>query len=175
MKLDPKIKSLSDILTCFNIEEAKQFIGQKGYFADDLALYTCLAKRQYGVLNQIFDSEYDRPFQLNEGGLYWGFFIPESRLKSAEEKPKVKKWRPYTLAEFENKFHIGLPIKFRRKGEKVNDWYSVLGGYWNHQVGDEVLTYIFIGPVQYTLNELFEDYEWQSHYTEDFQPFGVEE
>ena len=38
MKLDPRIKSVSDILTCFEIERAKQFIGQKGYFADEQML-----------------------------------------------------------------------------------------------------------------------------------------
>ena len=34
MNLDARIKSISDIFTCINMEEAKQFIGQRGYFAD---------------------------------------------------------------------------------------------------------------------------------------------
>ena len=33
MELDKRIKSLSDILTCFDIKDAVQFIGQEGYFA----------------------------------------------------------------------------------------------------------------------------------------------
>lgn len=169
MKLDPKIKSRSDILTCLDIEEAKQFIGQRGYFSDSLYYFSNLFGSKCNILTDVRDN--DLPFKMGDGE-YWRFFIPESKIFFENRE---KKWRPYTLAEFENKFHIGLPIKFRRKGEKVDNWYSVLGGYWNHQVGDEVLTYIFIGSVQYTLNELFEDYEWQSHYTEDFQPFGVEE
>ena len=40
MKLDKRIKALSDILTCFDIEKAKQFIGQKGYFANDLYCFS---------------------------------------------------------------------------------------------------------------------------------------
>ena len=43
MRLDSRIKSLSDILTCFDIEEAKQYIGQKGYFALNIGYYKCLA------------------------------------------------------------------------------------------------------------------------------------
>ena len=36
MKLDSKIKSLSYILSCFDIEKAKQYVDWKGYFADKL-------------------------------------------------------------------------------------------------------------------------------------------
>ena len=36
MKLDSGIKSLSDILTCFDIENAKQYADWKEYFADKL-------------------------------------------------------------------------------------------------------------------------------------------
>lgn len=31
MNLDPRIKSKLDILSCFDIEKAKEFVGQKGY------------------------------------------------------------------------------------------------------------------------------------------------
>lgn len=175
MKLDPKIKSLSDILTCFNIEEAKQFIGQKGYFADDLCLYNCLAKRQYGVLNRVLDKEYERPFQLKADGLYWDFFIPESRLRSAKENPKKKKWRPYTLEEFMDTFRIGLPIKFRKKDDFGNERYLILNGYVKTQFRNGTGYFVHIGSTIYTLDELFNEYEVQTHYTEDFEPFGVEE
>lgn len=37
------------------------------------------------------------------------------------------------------------------------------------------ITYIYIGSQGYTLDALFNDYEWQEHYAEDFKPFGVEE
>lgn len=91
MKLDPKIKSLSDILTCFDIEEAKQFIGQKGYFTDYFNLFDYVATLKYGVLEKVFDS--DCSFKCD---CWWRFFIPESRLKT-----KIKKYRPFTnIKEF---------------------------------------------------------------------------
>lgn len=169
MKLDPRIKSRSDILTCLDIEEAKQFIGQRGYFSDSLYCFSNLFGIKYNILTDVKDN--DLPFKMDDGD-YWRFFIPESRIIIENRE---KKWRPYTLEEFCNIFTVGFPIKFRKKGEKRDEWVSVLAGYWNHQVGDEVLTYIFIGPVQYTLEELFEDYEWKNPGTNEWKLFGVEE
>ena len=174
MKLDSRIKSLSDILTCFDIEKAKQFIGQKGYFALKIGHYKCLDSINYGTLAGVSDDDTIAPFKecnIKEGNLIWDFFIPESKLLEI----KKKEFRPYTFMEFTEKFIVGKPIKFRKKGEKKDEWISILIGYWEHQIEDEVITYILIGHVQYTLDELFEEYEWQEHYTEDFEPFGVEE
>ena len=103
----------------------------------------------------------------------FSFFIPDSEL--LPRKPKEKQYRPYTLMEFEDKFHIGLPIKFRKKGEVGNERYLILNGYSNYKLFDEITTDIYIGRGAYTLDELFSKYEWQEHYTEDFEPFGVEE
>ena len=81
MKLDSRIKSLSDILTCFDVQKAGQFLGQEGYFSDCLEHYRCLASRKYGVLTEIKDSDY--PFK--EGNDDWRFFIPECRLEPVEK------------------------------------------------------------------------------------------
>jgi hypothetical protein len=86
MKLDKRIKSFSDILTCFDIENAGQFLGQKGYFSDCLASFQNLANRTYGTLTEIKDS--DCPFKMN-GNEYWCFFIPECRLESVEKIDEV--------------------------------------------------------------------------------------
>ena len=95
MKLDKRIKSLSDILTCFDIEKAKQFIGQKGYFADVNARYQNLEDetygKVYGTLTEIRDNEY--PFKMDNNE-YWRFFIPESFLKpksKEQENEDLKK------------------------------------------------------------------------------------
>lgn len=166
MKLDKRIKSLSDILTCFDIEDAKQYIGQEGYFSDCIDLYRCLATRKYGILTEIKDS--DCPFK--EGDYeYWRFFIPESRLLEIKEK----KFRPYTIMEFQDKFTMGQPIKFRPKGKVGWERYLILNGYWHEQREKQTITAIYIGSIPYTLDELFNEYEWQEHYTEDFKPFGV--
>lgn len=178
MELDPRIILLTDIITCFDTdsEKARKTIGKKGYFSFRLGNFYDLSMCDYGTLdlidtaNRDDDHGSDDVFHQKENDCYYSFFIPECFVK-----PKEKKYRPYTLMEFTAKFTVGLPIKFRKKGEKKDEWFSVLTGYWNHQIEDKVITYILIGSVQYTLDELFNEYEWQEHYTEDFKPFGVEE
>ena len=168
MELDKRIKKLSDILTCFDVQKAGQFLGHEGYFADVNSSYQSLDNRAYGILTEIKDTAY--PFKMNNND-YWRFFIPEIRLK-----PKEKKLRPYTLMEFCDKFPVGLPIKYRRKGNEGWERYLILNGYRHEheQRNDRTITYIYIGNNPFTLDELFNEYEWQEHYTEDFKPFGVE-
>lgn len=86
MNLDNRIKALSDILTCFDVQKAGQFLGQEGYFSDCLEYYRCLSNRKYGILTEIKDSVY--PFKEGNDG-YWRFFIPESRLKPVEPVEKI--------------------------------------------------------------------------------------
>ena len=86
MELDKRIKSLSDILTCFDVKDACQFLGQEGYFSDCLEYYRCLSSRKYGILTEIKDSDF--PFKKDNDDDYWRFFIPESRLKPIEPVEK---------------------------------------------------------------------------------------
>lgn len=86
MNLDKRIKKLSDILTCFDVKEAGQFLGQEGYFVDCLASYRNLGNRAYGTLTEIKDS--DCPFKMGNNN-YWRFFLPESRLKPVETDEKI--------------------------------------------------------------------------------------
>ena len=86
MKLDSRIKKLSDILTCFDVKDAGQFIGQKGYFVGYISSYQNLGNRAYGTLTEIKDS--DCPFKMDNNE-YWCFFIPESRLKPIEPVEKI--------------------------------------------------------------------------------------
>lgn len=167
MELDKRIKSKEDILTCFDIEKAGQFLGHKGYFANVNSSYQNLDNKAYGILTEIKDAAYSFKMDNNE---YWRFFIPEIILK-----PKEKKYRPYTLMEFNDKFTTGQPIKFRPKGKVGWERYLILNGYVHEQRGDQTFTYIYIGISGYTFDELFNAYEWQEHYTEEFKPFGVEE
>lgn len=169
MELDKRIKSLSDVLTCFDIERAKDFLGEKGYFADDLYYFTDLGSCTYGTLTDACDDQAG-PFHMREGNAYRQLFIPECSLKSKE-----KRYRPYTFMEFTDKFTVGRPIKFRRKGMIGHERYLILNGYEHERDCDQTITYVYIGPIPYTFNELFNNYEWQEHYTEDFEPFGIEE
>ena len=169
MELDKRIKSLPDVLTGFDIEKAKGFLGEKGYFAGDLYCFTDLVRScPYGTLANILD-DMDDTFQRGEDSIYYPYFIPECSLK-----PKEKRYRPYTFMEFTDKFTVGRPIKFRRKGKVGWECYLILNGYRHEQHNDQTITFIYIGSYPYTLGQLFKDYEWQEHYTEDFKPFGME-
>lgn len=108
-------------------------------------------------------------FYMNETDETFSFFIPECFVK-----PKEKKYRPYTLMEFNDIFTVGRPIKYRRKGDAGWERYLILNGYSHVQRDDKTIPYIYIGSTSHTLDELFNAYEWQEHYTEDFKPFGVE-
>ena len=169
MELDKRIKALSDILTCFDVERAREFLGEKGYFGD-LYCFTDLQREcPYGTLADVFGDS-DDVFQRREDNIYYSCFVPECLLKTKE-----KQHRPYTFMEFTDKFTVGQPIKFRQKGAEGYERYLILNGYQHEQHEGRTVTYIYIGSQGYTLDALFNDYEWQEHYTEDFKPFGIEE
>ena len=167
MKLDTRIMDGKKPLTCFDAEEAKAFIGKACYFTNNLREYadltTVTTKRTLGRVESYFYAEFD-------SGMY-AYCLPCEWVTESEEK----KLRPYTFMEFQDKFTVGRPIKFREKGKLGCERYLILNGYWHEMRNGLVTTYIYIGPHSYSLDELFNCYEWQEHYTEDFKPFGVEE
>ena len=166
MKLDKRIENERLIYTPFTTTKPK--LHEKGYFTDNIHSFNNLKNCRYGELINHDDNQYSYCCEFNGGDTiaWFAFYIPESSLKQ-----KQKQFRPYTFMEFCEKFSIGLPIKFRKKGAVGCERYLILNGY-EHEHDEQ---YIYIGHIPYTLNELFRDYEWQEHYTEDFEPFGVEQ
>jgi hypothetical protein len=167
MKLDKRIIDRKYIYDCFNADEAREFIGEECFMANDIELFKDLDRINVYKLDKIEDGFYNK-----EEDEYFDFCLPVRWLKPEE---KQKQYRPYTLEEFTDIFTVGQPIKFRKKGEVGNERYLILNGYSHNQLLGETTTDIYIGRGAYTLDELFNKYEWQEHYTEDFQPFGVEE
>lgn len=165
MKLDPRIKAKSDILTIFDIDRAKEFIGQKGYFADALQCFDNLGSCYHDTLTDACDGQAG-PFHRMESNNYQQFFIPESSLK-----PKEKKLRPYTLEEFMTIFPVGRPINLRMRGDDEIGNFLLIG-YWQKQGKEDA--YIYIGRGSYELEELFENYERYDDATGGWVPFGVE-
>lgn len=169
MKLDERFKVLP--FCCFGTDKKAitNHIGKKGYFANRISSFKDINSCKYGTLGVVLGNQQDS-FCMYETGATFDFFIPECFVK-----PKEKQYRPYTIMEFCNKFTIGQPIKYRKKGAVGNERYLILNGYSHNQLLGETTTDIYIGRGAYTLDELFKKYEWQEHYTEDFKPFGVEE
>lgn len=166
MKLDERIEKLSDILTCVDIEEAKQFIGQKGYFSDCIRNFDDLSVKTADVLSGVYD--HDMTF-IAEDDTHWRYFIPECRLK-----PKEKKYRPYTLEEFLNEgFEVlneGFEIiVFREKGNSLTEYHVRYNGYRKY----ENVYNVILGNISYTFDDLFEDFE--RFYNGRWFPFGVKE
>lgn len=163
MNLDKRIKSLTDILTCFDIEKAKSFVGQKGYFANDLNCFSVVEPCCfYDTLTEVKDC--GSPFK-DDDGCYWNLFIPESFLK-----PKEKQYRAYTIDEFLEKFHLGDGIYLRPKNH-INMEFNVI--YNGYKIIDNNKIEFYFGPVIFTLPELFQSYE--RFYNGRWFPFGVEE
>ena len=172
MKLDKRIENERLIYTPFTTTKPK--LHEKGYFADNIHSFNNLKNCRYGELINHDDNQYSYCCEFNGGDTiaWFAFYIPESSLK---QKEKQKQYRPYTFMEFTDKFTVGQPIKFRKKGMIGHERYLILNGYSHNQLLGETTTDIYIGRGAYTLDELFSKYEWQEHYTEDFEPFGVEE
>ena len=174
MKLDKRIENERLIYTPFTTTKPK--LHEKGYFTDDITSFIDLKNCRYGELVEHDGLDYPYPYccEFNDGSDttddWYAFYIPESSLKREE-----KQFRPYTLMEFSDIFTVGQPIKYRKKGLVGWEMYLVLNGYRHEQRNNKTITYIYIGSNRYTLDELFDNYEWQEHYTEDFKPFGVEE
>lgn len=163
MELDKRIKSI-DSIRSFNTNN-DDCLGKFGYFTNFITNFDDLNSIRKGICSFKDGSQ----FPFYKGDQSFQFFIPEFSLK-----PKEKKYRPYTFMEFTDKFTVGRPIKYRRKGKVGWECYLILNGYRHEQHNDQTITFIYIGSYPYTLNQLFKDYEWQEHYTEDFKPFGVE-
>ena len=176
MKLDPRIKSLSDILTPFDTERAERFERKKGFFANSIDCFRAGEPYcKYGTLLDVFDTpDQADPFQRREDGDLYSFFLPESSLKPEEKKLKEKKLRPYTREEFSYVFPIGEPIKYRERDAEGLRRHLILNGYWDSQSKDEIITYVYVGPFSYTLDDLFAAYEWEDPSNGSWRPFGVE-
>ena len=169
MKLDKRIENERLIYTPFATTKPK--LHEKGYFTDNIHSFNNLKNCRYGELINHDDNQYSYCCEFNGGDTiaWFAFYIPESSLKREE-----KQFRPYTFMEFTDIFTVGRPIKYRRKGLIGWEIYLILNGYRHEQRNNKTITYIYIGSNRYTLDELFDNYEWQEHYTEDFEPFGKE-
>lgn len=161
MNLDKRIKSKSDILSCFDIEKAKEFVGQKGYFANDLYCFSVVETCYYDTLTEVA-KDGNNPFK-DDDGCYWGLFIPESFLKP---KPKEKKYRPFKdINEFfiKTNFDAGDIIRVYSKSQN-SELHLMLVGWSDNE--------LMLGNLRRSFKELFEWFElWDGE--EKFIPFGV--
>lgn len=168
MKLDSRILEGKKPLDCFDVEEAKQFIGKKGYFCDHRSGFKNISDLVEDVLRDITpDDNYCEVYKTNCTS--WEYFLPEEWIKEPEEKPE-KKYRPYTKHEFLNKFECGKPINIRRKDDYINFFIETMPSVKIDNLSDDVHVRLFEGI--FNLKRLFDEFEWQDS-NGNWHPFGI--
>lgn len=166
MELDKRIKDIDTIRTI--LKHNSNDIGRKGYFFDEFIQTKDLSKCRYGELIDIttHDDRNDLCFKAGyEEGLvgFYRFFIPEDDLNPIE-----KKYRPFSLNEFLNRYRLGNTVYFRRIGYKEVKC-AMFVEYVRGESPEE--NQIVLGNMRYTLAYLFKNHELS---LEDiWRPFGV--
>lgn len=159
MELDKRIKEGKRPLTCFDVEQAKEFLGKECYLSNSIADYADLnnvtAKR---ILDYV--SNTGIPYSSNPAGIYC-YCLPCEWVEEPE-----KKYREYKdLDEFFDVtgLEIGDLIKLKFPGNNVAE-LLIVGGCDNG---------LFIGIHKYTFKQLFEIVEISI--SGEWKPFGIEE
>ena len=179
MKLDSRIIKGKRPLTCFDTEQAKEFLGKECYFSNCKVHYKNLSAFEkfesltdycIGTLTAIMDLG-DRVFDVDQQCKEFRYCLPCEWVKSEEPE---KKYRPYTLAEWVDQHEIGEVIHYRDKDYK-QQFHVMYSGYIIDE-GEDIQDVRTIGRIvfmftAYFLEELFKDYEICIN--GEWQPFGV--
>ena len=181
MKLDSRIIKGKRPLTCFDTEQAKEFLGKECYFSNCKVHYKNLSAFEkfesltdycIGTLTAIMDLG-DRVFDVDQQCKEFRYCLPCEWVKSEEPE---KKYRPYTLAEWVDQHEIGEVIHYRDKDYK-QQFHVMYSGYIIDE-GEDIQDIRTIGRIvfmftAYFLEELFKDYEICIN--GEWRPFGIKE
>ena len=166
-----------DVFSWSNAEEAKQYIGKEGYFAD-----VCCSDKSYWQKAKLVGVRCDDSISevfvssvliedCDDETLVFGLFIPADKVKRPE-----KKWRPFkTIEEFKNALGLGFgfTLVYRRKDEPDMEFVLAFTGYKRYRPLGSLYS-ISLGGTFYLVIHLLNDYEWQDK-DGNWQPFGVKE
>ncbi len=179
MELDKRIKEGKRPLTCFDVKEARQFIGKECYFSNHLCTFNELLdaysyvtadmlvskeKHLYvGELLTVSDSDgscYEAG--INGEAEWFQFCLPCEWIEEKKE-PKYREYKD--LDEFFDVtgLEIGDLIKLKFPGNNVAE-LLIVGSCDNS---------LFIGIHKYTFKQLFEMVEISI--SGEWKPFGIEE
>jgi hypothetical protein len=176
MELDKRIKEGKRPLTCFDTEQAKQFIGKKCYFSDDARDFMNLDKADGDTLFYVAELQNIRTAEeycFADNSNDYRFILPLEWVGEEKKEPE-KKYRPYSLEEFFKIFKVGDLIVFRMKiyDEIKCAMYTgyITDGF---RIDDKKpgACDVMLGASNYSLFSLFEDFEL--FYDGEWQPFGV--
>lgn len=171
MELDKRIKSINDIQSVLN--STKDSVGKVGYLAKSIKNFKNLSKCKYGTVDMYREDDecFCHEMRFTNGttdNTWYSYFIPKDKLEFKE-----KKYRPYTIKEFEEIFlknELDGFITFREKDEP-NNVYTLR--YNGNFISDNI-EYVCLGAKNIACASLFRYYEVANNDGE-FVPFGVEE
>ena len=163
MELDKRIKEGKRPLTCFDVKEAKQFIGKECYLSNSIADYADLnnvtAKR---ILDDVSNTSI--PYSSNTAGIYC-YCLPCEWLEEEKKEPKYRPFKDH--AEYKEYLNDGIIESWIQIREKLTGEVSEL----MYVGGSEAI--ICLGAYSFDLNNLFYDFELFNESTGEWQPFGV--
>lgn len=160
MKLDKRIIKIAIIYDCFDSDDARASIGEKGYFAHFYHCFSDLSKCKFGELQDVIDG--NRPYE--NSGEQFDFFLPDRYVINSG-----KQYRPFKdTKEFFTKtnFKAGDVLRIYSKTHNTESHLMITGWTDNE---------LILGNLRgLSFNELFTLLElWDGE--EGFIPFGVEE
>ena len=160
MKLDKRIIKGKRPLTCFDIDEAEKYIGKMCYISDNYDFFCDMDLTQQKILKGVEDCEVPFHFDSDKQA---EFCLP------CDWVTKEKQYRPCTLDDFG--LHIGDLIRFRRKDDHNIEVCTMYMGYMKNNG----IVKVMLGNTYYSLEELFDNYEWFDKDSNKWEVFGVEE
>lgn len=173
MELDSRIKAGKRPLTCFDTEQAMQFIGKQCYFSDDATDFMDLDKADgdsmfyIAELQNIWTAE---EYCFADNSNDWRYILPVEFVK--EQKSKIN-FEAYNLVTFENEFNIGDVVTFKGKTntDRFGSYYKcVYSGYRFLAEKGSTNTIAIFGLWGFSFSELFDLYE--IYRNGNWEPFG---
>lgn len=166
MDLDKRIIEGKRPLTCFDLNEAEEYVGKKCYISNEYDFFRNLDFTQQKILNGVEDCE--TPFHY-DSGKQAEFCLPCDWVKDSE-----KKYRAFTLAEWIDQHEIGEVIHCRN--EHKQEFHVMYTGYVIDNSEEDIQDNRTTGRIMlinmgYLLQELFERYEICIN--GEWKPFGI--
>ena len=174
MELDSRILEGKKPLTCFDVEQAKEFLGKECYFSNckshyknlsAFEKYVSLTDHCIGTLTAVMDLG-DRVFDVDQRCNEFRYCLPCEWVKEPE-----KKYRPYTMNEFKAEFKIGMVLTLRNRDTPDYVCQVMYLGNRQYDESDSNNNTIFLSQRFFSLRELFNMFEIVRN--GEWQPFGV--
>ena len=167
MKLDERINKNYKLYSCFNTEQAQEYINSKGYFTDFYENFNDLRKVFYGTCVDIDNiSAFSYRLSNSERKESYKFFLPEKYVKEEKEEKKLRPFK--NVLEFCSNTDcemIGSHCITIRSKDSKHKAVLLYTGFCDDSV--------HLGGYVLTLESLFDHYEFLCK--GNWMPFGVEE